>query len=123
MPPAKQRLEYNQDRRLHRRYPISLDVRYTVGNAGSELQVTDGRIINLSSGGVLFETEGVVPVNARIELSISWPSRARHQIQLELRAAGETIRVEGRHVALKFDKCVFHTATTPKTGGIDGTGA
>jgi len=123
MPPAKQRLEHNQDRRLHRRYPISVDVRYTVGNAGSELQVAHGRTINLSSGGVLFETEGVVPVNARIELSISWPSRAQHQIQLELRVAGETIRVEGRHVAIKFDESIFCTPTTPNAGEIDGTGA
>ena len=123
MPPAKQHLEYKQDRRLHRRYPVSVDVSYVFGSAGSELQVTHGRTINLSSGGVLFETEGVVPVNARIELSISWPSWAPHQIPLELCVAGETIRVEGRLVALKFDQSIFRTAITPKTGEINGAGA
>jgi PilZ domain-containing protein len=93
-----------QDRRSHRRYPVSVALKYSAG-----FKVGHGRTINLSEGGVLFEADVALPINLPIELSLSWPVRTRPPAPLELYAAGKTVRVEGTKVAVKFDRAVFRT--------------
>ena len=94
-----------QDRRSHRRYPISVELKYSAG-----VQVGRGRTINLSEGGVLFEADLALPIDLPIELSISWPGRTWPPVPLEVYAPGKTVRVEGTKVAVKFDRAVFRTA-------------
>jgi len=95
----------DQDRRSHRRYPISVELKYSAG-----VQVGHGRTINLSSGGVLFEADVTLPMNLPIELWMSWPARTWAPVPLELYAAGKTVRVEGTEVAVQFfDRAAFRT--------------
>ena len=86
-----------QDRRSHRRYPISVELKYSAG-----VQAGHGRTINLSSGGVLFEADVALSINLRLEVYVP----------------GKTVRVEGTKVAVKFDRAVFRTAK--HDGGNDG---
>ncbi len=58
----------------------------------------------------MFEADVALPSNVGIELSIPWPARNRYQIQLELHIIGETVRIEDRWVAAKFDHAIFRTA-------------
>jgi hypothetical protein len=103
-----------QDRRSHRRYPISIELKYSAGG-----QVGRGKTINLSEGGVLFEADVALPINLSIELTLSWPVRTRPPVPLELYAAGKTVRVEGAKIAVKFDRAVFRTG---KNDGDNNTG-
>jgi PilZ domain-containing protein len=98
------------DRRSHRRYPISVELKYSAG-----VQVGRGKTINLSEGGVLFEADVALPINLSIELWISWPGRTWPPVPLEVYAPGKTVRVEGTKVAVKFDRAVFRTGK--KDGG------
>ena len=100
-------------------YPVIVDINYSLGASG-HVQVGRGRTINLSSGGVLFEAEVAIPVNASIELSISWPGRSDPQIQFELHATGEALRVGDSKVAVKFDRSIFRTARHASDGKING---
>ena len=110
MSPAMRPRELSHDRRSHCRYPLSTDLKYSLTSSGGCVQVGSGRTINLSSGGVIFEADVALPLNVSIELSIPWPARNRPQIQLELHVTGETVRVEDRQVAVKFDHSIFRTA-------------
>ena len=102
-----------QDRRSHRRYPISVELKYSAGG-----QVGRGKTINLSEGGLLFEADVALPTNLLIELWISWPGRTWPPVPLEVYAPGKIVRVEGTKVAVKFDRAVFRTAK--HDGGNDG---
>ena len=82
-------------------------MKYSLVSSGGCVRVGRGRTINLSSGGVLFEADVALPLNVSIGLSIPWPLRNGHQIQLELHVTGETVRVEGSRVAAKFDHSIF----------------
>lgn len=104
----------NHDRRSHRRYPVSVDLEYSLSSPEGHLRVGRGRTINLSSGGVLFEAEATVPVNTTVEMSISWPLRSEHQVQFGLHVTGKTVRAKDRQVAVKFDHCIFRTTTARK---------
>jgi PilZ domain len=119
MPPAKRHPRVDHDRRSHRRYPVSVDLEYSLSSPDGYLQVGRGRTINLSSGGVLFEAEATVPENTTVDMSISWP-RSEHQVQFELHVTGKTVRAKDRQVAVKFDQCIFRTTTARKDKGIDG---
>jgi PilZ domain len=120
MPPAKRDQRMNPDRRSHRRYLVSVNLEYSLSLPEGHLQVGRGRTINLSSGGVLFETAATVPVNTTVEMSISWPLRSEYQVQFELHVRGKTVRAKDRQVAVKFDQCIFRTTTARKDKGIDG---
>jgi PilZ domain len=120
MPATKRSRKLNHDRRSHRRYPVSVDIKYSLAVPSGHVQVGRGRTINLSSGGVLFEAEVAIPVNASIELSISWPGLSDPQIQLELHATGKALRVGDSKVAVKFDRSIFGTARHASDGKING---
>lgn len=119
MPATKRSGKLNHDRRSHRRYPVIVDIKYSLAPSG-HVQVGRGRTINLSSGGVLFEAEVAIPVNASIELSISWPGRSDFQIQFELHATGKALRIGDSKVAVKFDRSIFRTARHASDGKING---
>lgn len=122
MPPPRHHQRVNHDRRSHRRYPVSVDIEYRFVSPAGHVQVGRGRTVNVSSGGVLFEAEVAIPVNTTIELSISWSLRSEDQVQRELHATGKTVRVEDRHVAVKFDHSLFRKARTPNDRRIGGNG-
>ena len=119
MPATKRSGKLNHDRRYRRRYPVIVDITYSLAPSG-HVQVGRGRTINLSSGGGLFEAEVAIPVNASIELSISWPGRSDPQIQFELHATGKALRVGDSRVAVKFDRSIFRTARHASDAKING---
>jgi hypothetical protein len=120
MPPAKCHQRVTHDRRSHRRYPVRVDLKYSLILPEGHVQVGRGRTINLSSGGVLFEAEASVPVNMPVELSIFWPLRAGDQAQVELHATGKTVRAKGHQVAVKFDRSRFRTNRPRKHKNTSG---
>jgi PilZ domain-containing protein len=122
MPPAKCHHRVTHDRRSHRRFPVSVDLEYSLLLPEGHVQVGRGRTINLSSGGVLFEAEASVPVNMPVELSIFWPLRTGEQAQVELHATGKTVRAKGRQVAVKFDRSRFRTTRLRKQRRTTGNG-
>ena len=99
------------DRRSSRRYNIALNLRWKLLH-GKQNSGT-GTTIDLSTGGVLFETDHELRAEAEIELSIAWPVLLRKVAPLKLVVGGEVVRVMDRRVAVRAWRYEFRTVGIP----------
>jgi hypothetical protein len=104
------------DRRSDRRYPINAEVRYCITNRQRVIQTGYGRIIDISSAGVLFESGLALPRGLKIELSIAWPALSSTSSKLELHAEGRTVRAEHNRTAAQIHRYTFRAAQTTSQG-------
>jgi hypothetical protein len=84
------------DRRLARRYPISAELEYRIMGRDGLAYCGVGRTINLSTGGILFQSEQTLTPGMRIELTIAWPARLNDSIDLNLCVSGRVARTDGK---------------------------
>jgi PilZ domain len=108
--PTRVKMEaIHQDRRDDRRYSIELDLRYKV-IARTRVQLNGaGRTLNMSSGGILFNTDQSLPLGAFVELSIHWPVLLQNTCPLTLLVVGRVVRFENSTVAVKISRYEFMT--------------
>ena len=107
------------DRRLHRRYGICLEVRWKLTRRRRLLASGRGVTLNMSSRGVLLETDQPLPGAGMMELSISWPVLLNRVAVLQLVVAGQMVRHSGRRVAMRISHHEFRTLrrlSGPRTG-------
>ena len=87
-----------------------MDLEYKLLNAQREvLKKGAGRTLNLSSGGILFECEGGLPIGATVRLSLTWPVPLNNQVGLNLCVMGRTVRSFGRYTAVEIVSHEFKT--------------
>ena len=98
------------DRRLSERFPIEREVRYRMLTERGGGEVGIGRIVNISSSGVLFKTQQPLFPGWRLELSVSWPARLDNRCPLKLVARGKIIRSVAGTVAIEIEEYEFRTA-------------
>jgi hypothetical protein len=91
------------------RYPIVAELYYKVSRKHAEVEAGRGRTVNISSSGILIETDSALPVGLRVELSIAWPARLHNVTPLQLCVKARTIRTEGCRTALKIFRHEFRT--------------
>ena len=103
------RVETTEDRRTSQRMPIERDVRYKVLAGKTITQVGTGKTVNMSSGGVLFTTETLLPKGERVELSVSWPAQLNDTLPLKLVAMGRLVRCEDTQAAIAIERYEFKT--------------
>jgi hypothetical protein len=98
------------DRRLSTRYPIALELQCKLlKNRGAERAVF-GRTLNMSSGGVLFEADRLLPASGVIELSINWPLQLEGACSLKIVIRGRIIRSDAKATAIRAEYHQFRTA-------------
>jgi hypothetical protein len=99
------------DQRVNERYPIALELQYKLLNKGRE-HLGVGRTLNVSSGGVLFEADALLPATGPIELAMSWPFLLEEICKLKLVMRGRIVRCEtnSKVIAVKAAYHEFHTA-------------
>jgi hypothetical protein len=95
------------DRRINRRYPIIVDLEYRVVQNNEVVQSGIGRSIDLSTGGVLFESQTALMVGTEIEVSIAWPVRLHDAVALNLCISGKVARTDGQHHAVSIEDHEF----------------
>jgi len=110
--PAKARVTGSPDarqveRRLHCRYPITLDVHYKLLATGGGEQIGIGKTVNVSSGGVLFEATDGLPARRLIEVFIDWPLPKEGAHPLKLAMYGRVIRSDGKLAAVLVSRHEF----------------
>jgi hypothetical protein len=109
------------DRRLDRRYTLTLDLRWRLVRRRKVLDSGNGRTLDLSSRGVLFDAGRVLPVGLNIELSIAWPALLHNIAPMQLAVSGRIIRAEGGKAAVRMIQHEFRTAgnsaAEPLAGG------
>lgn len=96
------------ERRAKSRYPLDLSVRFRFCSAGTAFS-GQGLAVNISSGGILVESEDRVIEGAMLELSIAWPSLLDGRIPLQLLAVGRVLRHGTSHFAAMFERHEFRT--------------
>ena len=101
---------YQSDRRVHQRYPITLEVEYKLLDGNGFQRKGVCRTINISTGGVLLDLKDSVPGTSSIELSIKWPFLLDGSIPLKLMMRGNIVRVDGNSIAVETAEHEFHTA-------------
>jgi hypothetical protein len=97
------------DRRITNRLPIERDVRYKVLLGRGATQVGTGKTVNISSGGVLFTTESMLPEGERVELAVSWPAQLNNALPLKFVAMGRLVRCEANQAAIAIERYEFKT--------------
>jgi hypothetical protein len=101
------------DQRLHRRYAISLDLQYKLRNPGQVAMFGTGRIFNISSGGIFFQTSGSLPTRGDIELLIQWPFFLDGRCPLKLVVQGRIVRSDANGIAVRVLRHEFRTSKRP----------
>jgi hypothetical protein len=98
------------DRRSDRRYDITLDLRWKLIRRRRVLDAGTGTTLDLSSSGILFETDRQLPAGLNIELFISWPVLLHNVSPLQLVVMGKIVRASGRRTAIRMIQHEFRTA-------------
>ncbi len=97
------------ERRASDRFPMDRDIKYKVVNRKSGEELGGGKTLNMSSGGVLFETEQSLLPGRRVEVTISWPAQLNNVCPLKLVARGRIVRVDANRAAIEIQQYEFRT--------------
>lgn len=95
---------YQIEARSRQRFRISLSLEYQLARRQGALS-GGGKTIDLSSAGVLFESQNRLPVGRRVNLFIDWPFT--DGVGLVLFILGRTVRASGNTVAVTILKHQF----------------
>jgi len=68
-----------------------------------------GTTVDLSSGGILFESDHTPAATGFMELAITWPARPNGVPPMHLTVMGRVVRMSGRHVAIRIRQHAFST--------------
>jgi hypothetical protein len=97
------------DRRGNVRYPLNLDVRYSVVGHRGPAESGSGRTIDVSTSGLSFTADRPLSVGQALDLSIEWPVLLHGGVQLQLVTSGVVVRSTGAVVALRIGRPEFKT--------------
>ena len=101
--------ELRVDRRASIRYPLTLDLRYSVSNRRAPLETVVGRLIDLSSSGLRFIGQGHLEPGQKLHVAIDWPVLLDGRVQLQLVATGVVAWSRGTEVAMRIQRHDFRT--------------
>ena len=99
----------SSERRASVRFPLALDVRYTVAGRRGSMESGSGRTIDLSSSGLRLATVRPLPVGQRVDVSIDWPVLLDGRVQLQLVATGIVAWSRGTKTALRIQRHQLRT--------------
>jgi PilZ domain len=114
---------HQSEQRVKGRFPIALDVQYKLLRGDRVDQVGCGKTLNISSGGVLLETDQPLPANGFIEIAIKWPFLLREVCGLKLVMRGRIVRRDPRTkiTAVRAESHEFRTTgvRSARSAGAD----
>jgi hypothetical protein len=97
------------DRRASVRFPLTLDVRYSVSHRRAPLETGSGQIIDLSSSGLRFAAQGPMEPGLKLDVAINWPVLLDGRVQLQLIVTGVVVWSSGTDTALQIQRHDFRT--------------
>ena len=102
----------SREKRANRRYPIELDLQYKLVKRGRVEGTGVGRTVDISSGGILVETDRPLPPGTSVELNVKWPFLLRGVCAMKLIVRGRIVRCHGMSTtaAVRTDSHEFRTA-------------
>jgi len=119
MADRESRLDTSVERRASKRFPIEQEATYkTLDHRALVPESGIGKTIDISSGGVFFETEQRLRSGKRVELSINWPAVLEGGCRLKFVAVGRVVRVEDARAAVSIEQYEFKTRRTKEVPPI-----
>jgi hypothetical protein len=97
------------ERRIKRRFRIEEDVRYKMLYGQRLAETASGKIMNISSGGVLFTTEAMLTTGMAIEISMTWPVLLNNSCPMKLMIYGRVVRSNNKSAAVAIERYEFRT--------------
>lgn len=107
--PQESNEQIGGERRSDRRYEISLELRWKVLRRKRTLDAGMGRTVDISSGGILFETGRKLPIGLKVQVSIAWPVLLHNSSPLQLTVAGRVVRSDNERAAIEIIQHEFRT--------------
>ncbi len=98
------------DRRSRRRYPMDLPLQYKLLRNQVVFASGTGRVLNISSKGLVFESNAHFEPGMFLELSVRWPVLLNRSCPLKLVASGRVTRCDGHSAAIDLERYEFRTA-------------
>jgi hypothetical protein len=111
------------ERRASARFPLALDLRYSVSHDGAPVETGSGRTIDMSSSGLRFTPERPLLAGHRLDLAIDWPARLDGGVQLQLIMTGVVAWTRGTETALRIQHHEFKTRCVEVKGRVRWAGA
>jgi hypothetical protein len=110
--------------RSRTRYAIVADVEYSLLKAGRVVKKGRGKTVNLSSTGLLFESDKALPSDRRVIIAVAWPVSLAPGVGLALHITGRTVRAQDNCTAVRIEKYEFRVrARQAVTGSLSVLGA
>ena len=97
------------DRRAGVRFPVNLEVQYSVEGCRGPVETGSGRTIDVSSSGLSFTADRPLSIGQKLDLSIDWPARLDDDVQLQVVVSGVVVRTDGAVIALRIERHEFRT--------------
>ena len=97
------------DHRVDRRYAFELPIRFEYVDGKSGPLVGNGMTIDLSRGGIRFDTHDPPPLKTNLQAWIAWPFLLQGVCPLELFVRGQVIGSTARGVVLRTRSYEFRT--------------
>jgi hypothetical protein len=95
--------------RASARFPLTLEVRYSILHKGGPVETGSGRMIDMSSSGLRFTADRPLLARLRLDVSVDWPALLEGGIPLQLIATGVVVWTRGTETALRIQRHEFRT--------------
>jgi hypothetical protein len=89
------------------RYAINVQVDFEL--QGTPIEIGHGRLVNISTTGILIDTQRKTRPGVKARVAVPWPARLNGEVALVLHIRGETIRADGNLVAVRISRAEFRT--------------
>jgi hypothetical protein len=97
------------DRRTSDRFPMEREIRFKMLSKRLGDEAGAGTTVNMSSGGILFQSDKPLIPGKRLEMAISWPAQLDNRCALKLLARGKVVRYDGGYAAVEIQQYEFRT--------------
>jgi len=91
------------------RFPLNLEVRYTVLSDLGPVGAGSGTACEMSSSGLSFIAGRPLPIGQKLRVSVDWPVLLHGGVPLQLVVDGVVVRTGGAVMALQIDRHEFRT--------------
>uniref|UniRef100_Q01TM3 Type IV pilus assembly PilZ n=1 Tax=Solibacter usitatus (strain Ellin6076) TaxID=234267 RepID=Q01TM3_SOLUE len=90
------------ENRAKLRFPLNLQLRYSVVDPCVPSESGAGRTIDMSSSGLAFTADKPLSIGQTLDLSIDWPVQLDGGVQLQLVVSGVVVRTAGALAGLRI---------------------
>jgi hypothetical protein len=98
-----------RERRASARFPLTLEVRYSVSRYRAPVETGSGQLVDVSSSGLRFVAQGPLEPGVKLEIAINWPVLLDGNVQLQLIVMGVVVWSRGTETALRMHRHDFRT--------------